>query len=148
MLKKLSLALLCSCVMAVNSASAQSFGDGSMSYDSCLEKADGSDQKMTSCTLIEANRILKIIEGKYESLANSPVFKTWNAGAGMFSGNFKDLYNTWLQYRDKYCSLYGYSLSPDSNSGTLGELSGAECVLELTKRQNKDMDVVIKNMQR
>ncbi len=145
MLKKLSLALLCSGVLAVNSASAQSFGDATMTYDSCLEKADGSDQKMTSCTLIEANRILKIVESKYDSLANNQTFKNWNRGAGMYSGNFKDLYNKWLQYRDRYCSLYGYSLSPDAESGSISELSGAECVLELTKRQNKDMDVIIKN---
>lgn len=147
MLKKLSLALLCSGILAINTASAQTFGDGSMTYDSCLEKADGSNQRMTSCTLIEANRILKIVESKYETLANNQLFKNWNQGAGMFSGNFKDLYNKWLQYRDKYCSLYGYSLSPDAESGSISELSGAECVLELTKRQNKDMDVIIKNSQ-
>lgn len=147
MLKKISLALLCSGLLTATHAQAQVFGDNTMSYDTCLDKADGSDQKMASCTIIEANKILKSVQEKYETLANNQAFANWNAGSGMYSGNFKKLYNEWLQYRDSYCSLYGYSISPSPNQGAIGELSGAECVLELTKRQNKDMDVVIKNFQ-
>lgn len=140
-------ALMLFSVFAFNqSAQAQSFMGTNMSYDQCLDAADGDNIKMTTCTVNEANRILKILENKYEQMANSEQFKNWNQGAGMFSGNFKELYNSWLQYRDKYCSLYGYSASPDEYQGTIAQLSGAECVLELTKRQNKDMDVILKNM--
>ena len=146
MLKKISLSLLCSVLLSAN-ANAQVFGNASMSYDTCLDKADGSDLKMASCTIIEANKILKSVEEKYETLANNKAFANWNSGSGMYSGNFKKLYNEWLQYRDSYCSLDGYSLSPSPDQGSIAELSGAECVLELTKRQNKDMDVVIKNFQ-
>lgn len=128
------------------SAQAQSLTNTNLSYEQCLEAADGNNIKMTSCTVTEANRILKILEEKYDKMANSLQFKTWNQGAGMFNGNFKDLYSSWLQYRDKYCSLYGYSMSPDEEQGNIVQLTGAECVLELTKRQNKDMDVILKNI--
>lgn len=147
MLKKISLALLCSGLLTAANVYAQSLGDSTMSYDACLDKADGSDLEMTNCTLIEANRILKSVQEKYDTLANNKDFAAWNSGAGMYNGNFKKLYEQWLQYRESYCSLYGYSISPFPNQGTLGRLSAAECVLELTKRQNKDMDVVIKNFQ-
>ena len=128
------------------SASAQSFANTTSSYDQCLEAAAGDNIKMTTCTVNESARILKILEEKYDQMANSAEFKNWNQGAGMFSGNFKQLYNNWLQYRDKYCSLYGYSMSPDAEPGNIAQLTGAECILELTKRQNKDMDVILQNM--
>ena len=117
-----------------------------MSYEQCLQLAEGNNIKMTSCTVAESNRILKILENKYDKMANDAQFKNWNQGAGMFNGNFKDLYSAWLQYRDKYCSLYGYSMSPYEEPGNIAQLSGAECILELTKRQNKDMDVIMKNI--
>ena len=111
-----------------------------------MNAADGNNIKMTTCILNEANRILKLLEEKYDQMANSEQFKNWNQGAGMFNGNFKELYSSWLQYRDKYCSLYGYSMSPDVEPGNISQLTGAECVLELTKRQNRDMDVILQNI--
>lgn len=138
-----SLGLFC-----IESAKAQTLANTSSPYEQCLEIAAGNNIKMTTCTVNEANRILKILEGKYEQMANSAQYKSWNQGAGMFNGNFKDLYSAWLQYRDKYCSLYGFSTSPDENPGDIAQLSGAECILELTKRQNKDMDVILQNMSR
>lgn len=126
--------------------SAQSLTNSAASYEQCLDAAAGNNIKMTTCTVNEANRILKILEGKYEKMANSEQFKSWNQGAGMFNGNFKELYSSWLQYRDKYCSLYGYSMSPDVEQGNIVQLTGAECILELTKRQNKDMDVILQNI--
>lgn len=128
------------------SAQAQSLANTNASYDQCLEAAEGNNIKMTTCTVNETARIVKILEGKYEQMANSEQFKDWNRGAGMFNGNFKDLYSAWLQYRDKYCSLYGYSMSSDADVGNIAQLTGAECILELTKRQNRDMDVILQNI--
>lgn len=125
---------------------AQSLANSAASYEKCLENAAGNNIKMTTCTVNETTRIVKILEGKYEQMANSEQFKDWNRGAGMFNGNFKDLYSAWLQYRDKYCSLYGYSMSADMDVGNIAQLTGAECILELTKRQNKDMDVILQNV--
>lgn len=138
--------ILTSCCFYAFSAQAQSLANATSSYEQCLNAADGNNIKMTTCTVNEADRILKILQGKYEQMANSEQFKTWNQGAGMFNGNFKDLYSAWLQYRDKYCSLYGYSMSADDAVGNIAQLTGAECVLELTKRQNKDMDVILQNI--
>ena len=128
------------------SAHAQSLVNSAASYEQCLDDAAGNNIKMTTCTVNETARIVKILEGKYEQMANSEQFKNWNRGAGMFNGNFKDLYSAWLQYRDKYCSLYGYSMSADVDVGNIAQLAGAECILELTKRQNKDMDVILQNI--
>lgn len=140
-----ALALLSAALIAT-SAQAQTLTNTGASYEQCLDAADGNNIKMTTCTVNEANRILKILEEKYEKMANSEQFKSWNQGAGMFNGNFKELYSSWLQYRDKYCSLYGYSMSPDVEQGNIVQLTGAECILELTKRQNKDMDVILQNI--
>lgn len=140
-----ALALLSAALIAT-SAQAQTLTNTGASYEQCLDAAAGNNIKMTTCTVNEANRILKILEEKYEKMANSEQFKSWNQGAGMFNGNFKELYSSWLQYRDKYCSLYGYSMSPDVEQGNIVQLTGAECILELTKRQNKDMDVILQNI--
>lgn len=139
-------ALICSFSLFAAPSFAQSLNNTNMSYEQCLQLAEGNNIKMTSCTVAESNRILKILENKYDKMANDAQFKNWNQGAGMFNGNFKDLYSAWLQYRDKYCSLYGYSMSPYEEPGNIAQLSGAECILELTKRQNKDMDVIMKNI--
>ncbi len=112
------------------------------SYDECINNASG-DLALKECVLNEAERIMTIIDGKYERLASSDYFKKWNAGSGMFNGNFKKLLDEWKAYRNDYCSLYSYSLT--QGDGTLGQLNAAECVLELTKRQNKNMDVILNN---
>lgn len=138
--------LLLSLLAFSNPATAQTLMNANSSYEQCMNAADGNNIKMTTCILNEANRILKLLEEKYDQMANSEQFKNWNQGAGMFNGNFKELYSSWLQYRDKYCSLYGYSMSPDVEPGNISQLTGAECVLELTKRQNRDMDVILQNI--
>ena len=157
-MNKLSLSLLAVFFASTSLAFAQSFGNqatstsaqtplnSGVSYDQCMEQANGNSIQMTSCIVNESDRILKLLEAKYDKMANDEQFKGWNNGAGMFNGNFKELFSSWLQYRDKYCSLYGYSTSPDAEPGTIAQLSGAECILELTKRQYKDMDVITQNM--
>ncbi len=148
MLKKFAFAACYSCLLICTDAFAQNLSSSAnVSYERCLDLAQGDNIKMTSCTISEANRILKIVEEKYNQLANNPELNNWNNGTGMFNGNFKNLYNEWLAYRDRYCSLYGTSMSPDAAQGNIADLNGAECVLELTKRQNKDMEVIAKNLQ-
>lgn len=145
MLKNLSLILFGS-VFLMNTASAQSLDTGvgdEDAYNKCIEASNGGDQALTTCTLTEAERILKIVQKKYNSLASDPYFKDWNSDIAAIGVNFKSLYDNWLAYRNQYCSLYGFSLT--QGEGSLGELSGAECVLEMTKRENKDMDAVIQN---
>lgn len=147
MLKKFSLALFGS-VMMVSAASAQSLGTSSDDdvYNKCIENSGGGDQALTTCTLAEAERILKSVQQKYNSLASNAYFKGWTKENSTVAANFKSLYNDWLSYRNQYCSLYGFSFT--QGEGSLGELSGAECVLEMTKRENKDMDAVIQNYQK
>lgn len=137
---KISLAALVLGILVALPAEAQVINNGA--YDACIKASGGSDMKMIECTVQETNRFITAIEGKYETLSNVAYFKNWNKGSGMYSGNFKNLFTEWKTYADKYCLLYGYSISPD---GTIGSLSSAECLLELSKRQNKDMDVIIKN---
>lgn len=138
-MKKLGLLAAAALLMGTANVQAQSMN---RSYDDCINNANG-DLAMKDCVLNETSRIMTILEGKYEQLANSEYFKGWNAGAGMFNGNFKKLLEEWKNYRDDYCSLYSYSTL--QGEGTLGQLNAAECVLELTKRQNKDMDVILNN---
>lgn len=143
-IKNISLAVLGIGIFAAFSAQAQVMSSGG-SYDSCIAASNGSDIKMIDCTNQETERYVKAIESKYETLASNEYFKAWNQGSGMFSGNFKTLFTQWSQYREKYCSLYGYSIS---TGGTLRDLSMAECQLELAKRQNKDLEVILNNYKR
>lgn len=137
----LSLALLSMLAIQVH---AQNLSQAS-AYDSCIEQSEGNSIKIKACITQETQRIMEMVEQKYEQLASNKDFDAWNQGTFMYSGNFKNLLDEWLAYRDRYCSLYGYSASPSTNEGIVEQLSAVECVLELTKRQNKDMDVILKN---
>ncbi len=141
--KRLSLSLVLVSIFAIQ-VNAQNLSQTS-AYDSCIDQSEGNSIKIKACITQETQRIMNMVEQKYEQLASNKDFDAWNQGTFMYSGNFKNLLDEWLAYRDRYCSLYGYSSSPNTNEGIVEQLSAVECVLELTKRQNKDMDVILKN---
>lgn len=141
--KRLSLSVVLVSIFAIQ-VNAQNLSQTS-AYDSCIDQSEGNSIKIKACVTQETQRIMNMVEQKYEQLASNKDFDAWNQGTFMYSGNFKNLLDEWLAYRDRYCSLYGYSSSPNTNEGIVEQLSAVECVLELTKRQNKDMDVILKN---
>lgn len=141
--KKISLSLSVATLLAFQ-AQAQNLSQAS-TYDSCIDQSEGNSIKIKDCVTEETQRIMAMIEQKYQQLASNKDFDYWNQGTLMYSGNFRNLLDEWVAYRDRYCSLYGYSTSPGTEEGIVSQLSSVECVLELTKRQNKDMDVILKN---
>ena len=142
MMKSFTLALLLSAaVVSGVRAQVTDTEDNTVTYNNCVDLADGSIMKLTECTVQETRRIYKLVQEKYKELAAISYFSRWNAGSGSVNSNMQKLLTDWVNYRDLYCSLYGYAYS--QGEGTITPLNEAECSLELTKRHNKDMDAVI-----
>lgn len=107
-------------------------------YKDCLDKNYMSDQAMATCTLQEAERVMRTIKQKYNALAANPYFKQWNAN----NSEFGNLINNWTQYRDRYCDLYGYTYT--QGLGTISALQSAGCVLNMNKQFLQDVEEITK----
>jgi len=110
-------------------------------YDSCYQKA-ADDVEVGLCMKAETQRILKDIQEVYINISNHPQTKAWNNGNGLISGNLKEMYNSWLSYRDKYCSLFEVA-----SENTFGSPSydRERCLLELTLDHYQLVHAVITN---
>lgn len=107
-------------------------------YKDCLDKNYMSDQAMSTCTLQEAERVMRMIKQKYNALAANPYFKQWNAN----NSEFGNLINNWTQYRNQYCDLYGYTYT--QGQGTISALQSASCVLNMNKQFLQDIEEINK----
>lgn len=103
-------------------------------YKDCLDKNYMSDKAMATCTLQEADRVMKTIKQKYNALAANSYFKQWNAG----NREFANLVTNWTQYRDRYCDLYGYTFT--QGMGTISDLQSANCILNMNKSFLQDVE--------
>ena len=97
-------------------------------YNACYERARD-DTEVSLCMKAETQRVLTDIQEVYTNLANHPEIKTWNDGNGLISGNLKEMYNGWLAYREKYCSLFQYASRYTFGSEAF---DFERCTLELT----------------
>lgn len=142
MIKRFSLALLFSvAIITAPKAQVSDTIDNTLNYNNCIDAADGSNMKLTECTVNETRRITKLIQEKYNELAQNNYFSQWNYN-GISQRNIQQMLNTWERFSAEYCSLYGYAYS--QGMGNITELNEAECNLEMAKRHNKDMDAIIK----
>lgn len=98
MLKKIS-AVMLMCFICTNVKAA------SPEYEQCYAKAQ-TDNEVALCLKAENTRMLRQIQQIYLNLTKNEITNKWNNGNGLVSGNLKDMYNSWLAYRNRYCSLY------------------------------------------
>ncbi len=126
MLKKLGILAAAAVVF-----SSPAFADA---YTDCMKSASvkGSDFEIALCMKAEADRVLKQVQAEYTQLAADKDFEKWNNGNGMFKGNLRDMYAAWLNYRDKYCSLYAYAAERYAGSE---DYNREKCRMDLTKEQ-------------
>ncbi len=132
MFKKTFFSLLfCSAAFSAHAASPE--------YENCY-KAARTDNEVALCMKAENTRSLKDIQQVYLNLANHEKTKAWNNGNGLASGNLKDMYNSWLAYRNRFCSLY-----QKASEETFGDndFNRAKCLFEFNNEHLELMKSVI-----
>ena len=110
-------------------------------YDDCYLKA-ADDNQVALCMKAETARLLKNLQNVYEELSKHPQTSEWNNGNGLIKGNLKDMFDNWLGYRNRFCSLF-----VQASENTFGSQSfdKERCLLELTKNHYDLMDQVLIN---
>lgn len=107
-------------------------------YQECLDKNYMSDKEMSGCNEAEADRIMAQIRKRMNSIAATNYFNNWNQNRKEFSA----LLNNWTVFRDKYCSLYGYTYT--QGMGTISALQTSKCQIDMNKRFLNDIENVVK----
>ena len=92
-------------------AAAAAFASGAKAdlYQECLDKHYMSDNEMAGCNEAEADRIMGEIRKRMNSIAATSYFNNWNSSRK----DFTQLLDNWVEFRDKYCDLYGYTYTQD-----------------------------------
>ena len=110
-------------------------------YDVCYQNAQ-TDDEVALCMKAETARLIKEIQEIYLTLSNHEQTKTWNNGNGLSSGNLKDMYNHWIAYRNRYCSLF--QKASENVFGTQ-DFHKERCLLNLTTDHRDLMRAVLMN---
>lgn len=110
-------------------------------YEACSEKVQD-DNQLALCMKAETARILKSIQEIYLNLSKHNQTAPWNKGNGLVSGNLKDMYDHWIAYRNRFCSLFVVA-----SENTFGSQSynKERCLLQLTNDHYLLMTDVIIN---
>lgn len=131
MYKKLILTLVLSMLTVTAQATPE--------YDKCYSAATDDDATAT-CMKEETARLMKEIQQKYLQISEMPLAQEWNNGDGLKKGNLRDMYNSWLAYRNRLCSL-NKKLSVNGYGSE--EFHYASCMLDMTKSHMEYIDAVI-----
>ena len=107
-------------------------------YYKCINSSNSQDDGYAKCYLDEAKRDVARIDEVYQKLSSDPKFSAWNNGNGMFKGNFKDMLDTWVSFRNRYCSLYAEIYS--SYDGSSASFHQADCIMKMSKRHADDIE--------
>lgn len=106
--------------------------------DDCINNSNSSDEAYSRCWLDEAKRLNTEIKNKYEQLASNKLAAEWNKGNGMFKGNLKDMYDSWVAYRNRFCSLSGVAGHYETSESKAFHQS--LCLVNLSKKHNQELD--------
>lgn len=71
-------------------------------YTKCLEKEDADE---ALCLDEELQRCTRAIKNLYKTLSEDKYVGQWNNGDGLKSGNYRDMFDSWIAYRNRMCSL-------------------------------------------
>lgn len=110
-------------------------------YDACYNKAQDDDQ-VALCMKAETLRLMKTLQEVYINVSKNEQTASWNQGNGLISGNLKEMYDSWLNYRNKYCSLF--TLASEHMFGS-ENFDRERCLLNITNDHLELMKTIIIN---
>lgn len=77
-------------------------------YQNCIKNKNGKDND-EECLKAEIERTTKQIKDTMASLMASPVIAKWNNGTDIKNGNYRDMFDSWVAFRNRMCSLTAYA---------------------------------------
>lgn len=80
-------------------------------YSNCIKDTD-----KTECTKKEADKYMLFIKKDLAGFIELPATKKWNNGPDLKNGNYRDMFDSWIAYRNRICSLTAYIQKTKSNS--------------------------------
>jgi len=57
------------------------------------------------CVAEELKRSIRDIKNYYKTFVNDALVGKWNNGDGLKQGNYRDMYDSWIAYRNRMCAL-------------------------------------------
>ena len=69
-------------------------------YENCIQ-----NNKNDVCIDEELQRSTREIKDYYKTFANDDMVGKWNNGDDLKSGNYRDMFDSWIAYRNRICSL-------------------------------------------
>lgn len=115
----------------------------SQEFNDCMDKAGKiGDSAIAVCYNTETEKVLLQIKDIYEAATKNKAIASWSGGAGMQSGNLRNLFENWLNYRNRFCSFYTVGNSEYLGSG---EYNNAKCLWEVSQNHLIEMTNVVRN---
>lgn len=78
--------------------------DHDAEYKSCLEQKKSEDE----CIKGEIERTSKQIKDSLATFLSTPTTEKWNNGPDIKNGNLRDMFDSWVAFRNRMCSLTAY----------------------------------------
>ena len=72
-------------------------------YENCVSTR--SKNNPVNCLKEEIDRTNEQILQKYQEAYESQMIGDWNNGPNLQNGNYRDMYDSWVAYRNRFCSL-------------------------------------------
>ena len=72
-------------------------------YQACTKNKSKNDPR--NCQKEEMERTNEQIQQKFQEAYNSQFIGAWNNGPNLQNGNYRDMYDSWIAYRNRLCSL-------------------------------------------
>lgn len=109
-------------------------------YQNCID--DGDKNK---CLLSEFQRSSDKIKDLYKKLSESKYTAGWNNGGDLSNGNYCDMFESWIAYRNRLCSLaeYAYKKYPSAQ-----QITKNHCLQHLNKEKLETLNNLYKLSQR
>ncbi|MCI5635099.1 MAG: hypothetical protein MR350_06605 [Alphaproteobacteria bacterium] len=73
-------------------------------YNSCIAEKKPQDE----CIKGEIERTTKYIKNDLATILTMPTIEKWNNGPDIKNGNIRDMFDSWVAYRNRICSLTAY----------------------------------------
>ena len=74
-------------------------------FETCVPK-----EPLNDCLNDEINRSAQEVKDMYKTFITDPYVGKWNNGPNLQKGNYRDMYDSWLAYRNRICQLLSWSM--------------------------------------
>ena len=87
--------------------------DHDAEYEECVSK------NQRNCIDEELKRSSKAIKDYYKTFSEDEFVGKWNNGPDLKKGNYRDMYDSWVAYRNRMCSLAVWAYNDFYGAGTM-----------------------------